>query len=192
MAFPPFCTMDSSRFGANPNPPNNPYRTINLMDASSVLFPVQQPLTSLFGQVLFPTTPLFHPPPASSALVTELGPIIQNYDRIGSMNKREAFFVFTKFLLRVLSTDGNEDADSRLLVRLRVKAIIRDCVRQNRCGNLMYDPLIDAIKSRLKPIVGEDDWNKARRMSRRYLKQKFNYLRGQQDTKRSTSGFTAV
>jgi hypothetical protein len=192
MAFPPCYTMNFSRFGEHIEPPNGQYQSINLRDTRSIMFPVPQPMTSLLSQVLFPTA-LIPPTPTSPALVSDLGPIVQNCDRTEGMNQRDTFYVFLKFLLRVLQSHGcGDDADARLLLRLRTKAIIRECVRQNRSGNSMYQPLMEAIKSRLRPIVGEDTWKKAHRSCRLYLRQKMNSLRSQKQMKPRVSVFTAV
>jgi hypothetical protein len=185
--------MNSSHLGEHIESSTNPFRPISLLDARSILFPVTQPtMTNLLTQVLFPTA-LMVPTPASPSLVSQLGPILQNYDRMQGMNQRDTFFVFIKFLLLVLQTNGcGDDTDARLLLRLRAKAIIRDCVRQNRSGNSMYQPLMEAIKSRLRPIVGEDTWKKARNSCRRYLRQKMNSLSTRQQGKVLVPGLTPV
>jgi hypothetical protein len=59
-------------------------------------------------------------------------------------------------------------------VRLRqhAKAIVSECTRRNRMGDSNYAALQDAVETRLKNIVGETFWNRAKIYTDYYCRQK--------------------
>eukprot|EP00522_Entomoneis_paludosa_P012860 CAMPEP_0172443076 /NCGR_PEP_ID=MMETSP1065-20121228/3387_1 /TAXON_ID=265537 /ORGANISM="Amphiprora paludosa, Strain CCMP125" /LENGTH=244 /DNA_ID=CAMNT_0013193169 /DNA_START=186 /DNA_END=920 /DNA_ORIENTATION=+ len=64
-----------------------------------------------------------------------------------NLNEREQFVVFIKILMKL--TNNNPG------VKSRAKAIISECTRRNRMGDLEYSPLQEAVERRLKHGVGE-------------------------------------
>jgi hypothetical protein len=72
---------------------------------------------------------------------------------------------FVKILLKHL-----EKSDEVLLHR-RCKAILADCLKNNRQGNPEFIPLHEAAEARLLPAVGPRHWNRAVQYLNLYLKQ---------------------
>lgn len=68
---------------------------------------------------------------------------------------RENFLVFTRILFKCLSDHPSPE------VRIEAKRTIMDCTKRNRMGDPGYHPLIDAIETRLRHVIGDIHWKKA-------------------------------
>lgn len=69
--------------------------------------------------------------------------------------KRKRFLVFMKVLLKCLKRSSD------LSLHTQAKAIIADCTQRNRCRDPDFCPLPESVEQRLRPIVGEAQWNRA-------------------------------
>jgi hypothetical protein len=68
---------------------------------------------------------------------------------------REQFLLFVKILFKCL-----DRSDKNL--RQKAKAIVSECTRRNRLGDSKYTPLSEAVERRLRLIVGEPYWSRAK------------------------------
>ena len=71
-----------------------------------------------------------------------------------NLNERECFFIFVKILLKLMANNPS--------LRSRAKAIIGECTKRNRMGDIDYVPLQDAVERRLKGCMGESYWTRAK------------------------------
>lgn len=71
-----------------------------------------------------------------------------------TLTEREQFAIFVKILMKLT---GNNPA-----IKMRAKAIISECTRRNRIGDLDYTPLMAAVERNLKNGVGELYWARAK------------------------------
>lgn len=72
------------------------------------------------------------------------------------LSDREIFILFVKILIGCL-----ERTESRAFCN-RVRAIVSECTKRNRLGDASYTPLQEAIEARLRRVVGERHWSKAK------------------------------
>jgi len=72
------------------------------------------------------------------------------------LTEREHFLIFVKILFKCIDQPG----DPRL--RPRAKATVTECTQRNRMGDANYQPLQEAMETRLRKTVGELHWARAK------------------------------
>ena len=82
------------------------------------------------------------------------------------LSEREQFVVFVKILFKCIEQSDDQN------LRLKAKAIVNECTRRNRMGDSNYTPLQDAVERRLKKIVGELYWARAKLSFDHYCRSK--------------------
>ena len=78
--------------------------------------------------------------------------------------ERERFLIFMRILFKCL-----DDFDGDWHLRLRVRAIFRECTNNNWDGHPDYAPLVNCIRQRLRGVVGDVHWNQADLYLRHFL-----------------------
>jgi hypothetical protein len=76
--------------------------------------------------------------------------------RYPMLSDRQKFLVFVKVLFKLL------EGQSEHSTLQRAKAIVAECTQRNRMGDSRYIPLQDAIRVRLRLVVGESNWTRAK------------------------------
>lgn len=114
-------------------------RHINLeMPPPSMLSQEFRPIPQVRGA----TVPFFTSPPTT--------PIRR------AITEREQFLLFIKILLKFIEQTGSPR------LRQHTKAVVGECTRRNRMGDIDYVPLQDAVEVRLKNVVGDLTWARAK------------------------------
>lgn len=85
-----------------------------------------------------------------------------------AMSNREHFLILIKILFKCLD-QANEPE-----VRSKAKQIVTECTRRNRQGDSKFTPLIEAVEKRLRGVVGEVHWRRARLLLRYYVNKRNN------------------
>jgi hypothetical protein len=79
------------------------------------------------------------------------------------LTEQERFLIFVKILFKCLEKSD----DPRL--KPRAKAVVTECTRGNRMGDVNYMPLQDAVERRLRRHVGESYWTRAKLYYDQYM-----------------------
>jgi len=82
------------------------------------------------------------------------------------LSEREHFVIFIKILFKCIEQSDDQN------LRLKAKAIVNECTRRNRMGDSSYTPLQDAVERRLKKMVGELYWARAKLCFEHYCRRK--------------------
>lgn len=72
------------------------------------------------------------------------------------LTERQQFLVFIKILLKYVERTNNPQ------LRRTIKAVVTDCTRRNRNGETAFMPLQAAVERRLRIVLGEVHWSRAR------------------------------
>lgn len=83
------------------------------------------------------------------------------------LTERQQFLVFVKILLCYCDLcdrrgGGHHDNDNRRTLRTVAKAVVAECTRRNRAGDVEYMPLQAAVERRLRQRLGEAHWAAAK------------------------------
>jgi hypothetical protein len=96
----------------------------------------------------------FQPIPQVGAIVPFPSPPVSPMGR--AITEREQFLLFIKILLKFIEQAGNPR------LRQHAKAVVGECTRRNRMGDMDYVPLQDAVEMRLRNVVGDITWTRAK------------------------------
>jgi hypothetical protein len=77
--------------------------------------------------------------------------------------ERENFLMFIKILFKILD-DAQEPHTKQ-----KAKRIVLECRRKNQLGDPNFNPLMDAVESRLRQFVGESSWRRAHLFLHHYI-----------------------
>jgi len=83
-------------------------------------------------------------------------------DETSSKQQRQRFVLFIRILFKCI-----DETDPQL--RPLAKQIVKECTLRNRQGHPDYQPLVDAIQSRLQSVVGDTHWKRAEEYLRYYV-----------------------
>ena len=102
-----------------------------------------------------PSTHALHPEvPRTTKVAEQLQQQQRPFNGRSNLNERECFFIFIKILMKLTTNNPR--------VRNRAKAIISECTRKNRLGDVDYIPLHDAVERKLKGCIGDFYWARAK------------------------------
>ena len=88
-------------------------------------------------------------------------------NRKEEMRQKEQFLVFAKVLLRYLEQKNKK-------MYFEAKAVIQKCVARNKRQEPGYESVTIAMKSRLKPLVGDHYWARAKAHFFQHMKNQNN------------------
>uniref|UniRef100_A0A7S2MTX1 Uncharacterized protein n=1 Tax=Helicotheca tamesis TaxID=374047 RepID=A0A7S2MTX1_9STRA len=87
--------------------------------------------------------------------------------------QRERFIIFIRILFKCI-----DETDPQL--RPLAKRIVKECTLRNREGHPGYQPLVEAVQSRLQSVVGDTHWKRAEEYLRYFVATRKRTARGRQ------------
>jgi hypothetical protein len=77
--------------------------------------------------------------------------------RVGSKRQRR-LLLSVRLLIKILQATGRPEDQ---LIVSKIKAVVKDCVRQNRAGYMTATPLQETLECRLRAVVGQQMFGEA-------------------------------